>query len=100
MWPFFLKNGGSYFPEEHLKKAVNEVEEFCNILKHEGITVKRPDKVDWKKPYETPDFSLKGRVVINIFKMLIVLDINSNLMNEFLLRPLLAIIFCKPVYIS
>jgi len=58
--PFFKKNGGSYFPKQHLKKAIDEVEEFCNILKQEGIIVKRPDKVDWKIPYKTPDFSNKA----------------------------------------
>ncbi|KAM7327441.1 hypothetical protein ACRRTK_013808 [Alexandromys fortis] len=46
-WPFYQKNGGLYFPKEHLKKAVAEVEEMCNILKLEGVTVRRPDPIDW-----------------------------------------------------
>ncbi|XP_039260255.2 glycine amidinotransferase, mitochondrial-like [Styela clava] len=59
-WNFYEKHGGQLFPEKHLELAVKEVEEFCNILRHEGVTVRRPDIVDWAKEYETPDFKAKG----------------------------------------
>ncbi|RXM92978.1 Glycine amidinotransferase, mitochondrial [Acipenser ruthenus] len=36
-WPFYQKYGGQLFPEEHLKKAVREIEEMCNILRLEGV---------------------------------------------------------------
>ena len=45
-WEFFQQNNGKAFPEEHIKKAMSEVEEFCRILEHEGITVRRPDFID------------------------------------------------------
>ena len=40
-WPFFRRFGGRSFPEEHLRKAHSEVEEFCKILRHEGVVVRR-----------------------------------------------------------
>ena len=45
-WDFFYKNGGSFFPENYLKKAVEEIEEFCNILQQEGVIVRRPEVID------------------------------------------------------
>ena len=45
-WDFYSKNGGSFFPENHLKKAVEEIEEFCNILQQEGVIVRRPEVID------------------------------------------------------
>ena len=55
-WPFFEQYGGSWFPTEHLEKAKKEVEEFCNILTGEGVTVRRPDIMDYSEEYKTPDF--------------------------------------------
>ena len=48
-WPFFEKYGGKSFPEEHLKKVQVEIEEFCNILRHEGVTVRRPEAIDFSE---------------------------------------------------
>ena len=48
-WPFFNQFGGKSFPSEHLKKALAEVEEFCNILKHEGVIVRRPDALNFSE---------------------------------------------------
>ncbi|KAJ1078568.1 hypothetical protein K5549_000750 [Capra hircus] len=59
-WPFYQKYGGNYFPKDHLKKAVAEIEEMCNILKMEGVTVRRPDPIDWSLKYKTPDFESTG----------------------------------------
>ncbi|XP_067941347.1 glycine amidinotransferase, mitochondrial-like isoform X2 [Watersipora subatra] len=59
-WDFYKSHGGSGFPQEHLNKAHEEIEEFCRILKHEGVMVRRPDQMDWSKGYETPDFSSQG----------------------------------------
>ena len=60
-WPFFKKFGGKAFPSDHVRKAVAEVEEFCNVLRQEGVTVRRPDIIDWKKPFETPYFNSRGK---------------------------------------
>ena len=48
-WPFFAQFGGQSFPKEHLKIAHAEVEEFCNILRHEGVVVRRPEAMDYSK---------------------------------------------------
>lgn len=59
-WDFYNKNGGFSFPDQHLQKAIPEIEEFCNILEHEGVTVRRPDPVDHSLVYKTPDFESPG----------------------------------------
>ena len=60
-WEFFRKYGGKPFPAvEHMKIAAKEIEEMCNILRHEGVTVRRPELVDFSKVYTTPDFKCSG----------------------------------------
>uniref|UniRef100_A0AAQ4R1T2 Glycine amidinotransferase n=1 Tax=Gasterosteus aculeatus aculeatus TaxID=481459 RepID=A0AAQ4R1T2_GASAC len=59
-WPFYQQYGGQQFPADHLKKAVAEIEEMCNILQHEGVTVRRPEPMSWSEEYKTPDFSSSG----------------------------------------
>lgn len=44
-----------------MKKAIAEIEEMCNILKNEGVIVKRPDPIDWSVKYKTPDFESTGK---------------------------------------
>lgn len=44
-----------------MKKAVAEIEEMCNILRMEGVTVQRPEPMDWSFEYNTPDFTSTGR---------------------------------------
>ena len=53
---FLYERGGSRFPLEHTEKAKAEVENFCSILKSEGVIVRRPDVVDFQEGYKTPDF--------------------------------------------
>ncbi|KXJ25574.1 Glycine amidinotransferase, mitochondrial [Exaiptasia diaphana] len=48
-WPFFEKMAGKPFPEEVTKKATVQIEELCNILRHEGVTVRRPEIIDFTK---------------------------------------------------
>jgi glycine amidinotransferase len=48
-WPFYQQYGGKPFPAEHIEKAVKQMDEFCNILKHEGVTVRRPKILDHSK---------------------------------------------------
>lgn len=59
-WPFYQKYGGHTFPEGHLQKAIAEIEEMCNILRHEGVVVRRPEPIDWSVEYKTPDFTSTG----------------------------------------
>ena len=44
--PFFEQNACRLFPPEHVAKAAEEIEEFCRVLEHEGVTVRRPRIVD------------------------------------------------------
>uniref|UniRef100_A0A6I8P7C5 Glycine amidinotransferase n=1 Tax=Ornithorhynchus anatinus TaxID=9258 RepID=A0A6I8P7C5_ORNAN len=59
-WSFYQQHGGRPFPPDHVRKAVAEIEEMCDILKMEGVTVRRPDPVDWSLTYKTPDFESSG----------------------------------------
>ncbi|XP_033097232.1 glycine amidinotransferase, mitochondrial-like, partial [Anneissia japonica] len=43
-----------------MRKASLEIAEFCRILEHEGVKVRRPDVLDHSKSYSTPDFSSTG----------------------------------------
>jgi glycine amidinotransferase len=52
-WPFYQQYGGKPFPTEHVEKAVKEMEEFCKILEHEGVTVRRPKILDHNKVMNT-----------------------------------------------
>ena len=55
-WPFFEKNGSRPFPIEHVKKAIEEIEELCRILEMEGVRVRRPEPINYLEDYKTPDF--------------------------------------------
>ena len=57
------EQAGKPYTEEIVKKAVVEMDEFCNILKQEGVTVRRPDPMDWSKEYTTPHFTSTGTYV-------------------------------------
>ena len=59
-WSLFKKHEGKPFPEEHIAKAKEEIEEFCRILEAEGVTVRRPEVNDFSRSYSTPDFSSPG----------------------------------------
>jgi len=59
MWDFYLKNHGKRFPEAHMAKAKQEIEEMCRILRAEGIKVVRPEPAGGEN-YTTPDFTSKG----------------------------------------
>ena len=59
-WSFLEEISGQPFPAEHLKKATEEIEEFCNILRHEGVIVRRPEILDHGKVFTTPDFTSSG----------------------------------------
>ena len=58
MWPFYKKFGGHSFPKEHVIKAAAELEELCRVLEGEGVTVRRPEVVDFSDWYKTPDFEV------------------------------------------
>lgn len=60
-WDYYEKNANKPFGGvEHIKKAVREMDEFCKILELEGVTVQRPEIIDWSKPIKTPHFEAQG----------------------------------------
>ena len=48
-WPFYQQHGGKPFKVDHVAKAVKQIDEFCKILEHEGVTVRRPKILDHGK---------------------------------------------------
>lgn len=44
--------------EESIDLGNQETENLCNVLESHGVTVRRPEIVDWSKPYATPDFEV------------------------------------------
>jgi glycine amidinotransferase len=59
-WNFFKQYGGQPFPEDLVETASKELNEFCKILEAEGVTVRRPDIIDFSNSYKTPDFEASG----------------------------------------
>ena len=59
-WNFFQQYGGQPFPKDLVETASKELNEFCKILEAEGVTVRRPDIIDFSNSYKTPDFEASG----------------------------------------
>lgn len=59
-WDFYQRNQRRPFPDLFVRKATEEMDEFCRILEHEGVTVRRPDKLDFGQVSSTPDFTSSG----------------------------------------
>jgi glycine amidinotransferase len=57
---FYRDNGGKPFPPEQVAAAERELDEFVHILRGEGVTVRRPDPIDFTRPYATPDWTSPG----------------------------------------
>lgn len=54
---FFRKNAGKPFPPERIAAAKAELDELCHILEAEGVKVRRPDLIDFSRPYSTPHWT-------------------------------------------
>ncbi|XP_057291565.1 glycine amidinotransferase, mitochondrial-like [Hydractinia symbiolongicarpus] len=59
-WDYLRKHGGQKYPQELINKMNAEVEILCDILRQEGVIVRRPDIVDHQKEFSTPDFTSIG----------------------------------------
>lgn len=57
-WDMYKTQAGQPFPEDLMKNAAIELDNFQKILEHEGVKVRRPEvfSEDYAQPYETPDF--------------------------------------------
>ncbi|HEY8022864.1 MAG TPA: amidinotransferase, partial [Thermoanaerobaculia bacterium] len=49
-WSFFRENGGKPFPPHLIDAARRELDGFVRLLEAEGVTVRRPEIVDWSRP--------------------------------------------------
>lgn len=57
---FFKTNSGKRFPVEQVEKARQEVNQLANILKEQGVIVRRPNEMPQHKPISTPFFTTGG----------------------------------------
>jgi glycine amidinotransferase len=53
---------GMSFPEELLAKGRAELDAFADTLEAEGVRVRRPDPIDFTRPFATPDWFSPGGV--------------------------------------
>lgn len=56
----FKQNASKNFPLELIQQASKELDHFAYILEQEGVTVKRPEKVQHTTPYASPDWGSSG----------------------------------------
>jgi glycine amidinotransferase len=57
---FFTNNAGGSFPAEHIEAASDELDTFAAVVGSFGVTVLRPDLVDYRRPFSTPNWSTQG----------------------------------------
>jgi len=55
-WDMFRTYGGQLFPRELIDAGERELGELVHILEAEGVTVRRPDAVNYTQGYATPDW--------------------------------------------
>lgn len=57
---FFQRHAGQSFPKERIDAARRDLDECVHILEQEGVKVRRPDAVDFRKPFSTPEWQSSG----------------------------------------
>ncbi|OJH38598.1 amidinotransferase [Cystobacter ferrugineus] len=60
MVEFFQHNAGRPFPPERIAAAKQDLDELVHILEAEGVTVRRPTAMNFRRPFVTPHFSSSG----------------------------------------
>ncbi|HSK80437.1 MAG TPA: amidinotransferase [Thermoanaerobaculia bacterium] len=55
-WPFLREHGGRPFPREWIDAGRRDLDGLVHLLEAEGVTVRRPDPVDFSRPYATPEW--------------------------------------------
>jgi glycine amidinotransferase len=63
-WPEYGYPKGVYgpFPEEMEEKAKEQMQNFVDLLRSEGVTVDRPEPMDFSQTVETPDWTQDSMV--------------------------------------
>lgn len=56
----FRRTAGGEFPAEHARLAGQELDDFASVLSEAGIRVVRPDPVDHRRPFATPNWRSPG----------------------------------------
>lgn len=59
-WSVIRQYGGMPFPREEVDAAKKNLDEFITVLGGEGVTVRRPDALNFTKKYSTLDWSSRG----------------------------------------
>jgi glycine amidinotransferase len=59
-WHLFQNHGGTPFPREQVLAADRQLDVFAETLEREGVTVVRPDPVDYEQSYATPSWESNG----------------------------------------
>ena len=59
-WGFFAEHGGRPFPQEMIDRANRDLDGFVRLLDAEGVTVRRPERIDHARPYSTPHWRSSG----------------------------------------
>lgn len=59
-WNLFATRGGRPFPPEAIDAANRDLDAFTRLLEAEGVTVRRPDRIDHSRPFATPDWASAG----------------------------------------
>jgi glycine amidinotransferase len=55
-WDFFKQHGGKPFPDEQVAAAERDLDELVHILEGEGVTVRRPERIDFGAAFSTPEW--------------------------------------------
>ena len=57
---FFKKHGGKRFPKKMIEKASQELDGLAKLFVELGITVRRPEQIDFSVEYKTPWWKSRG----------------------------------------
>lgn len=57
---FFREYGGKPFPDEMIEKATVELDGLVKVLTELGVTVRRPESMDFSKEFQTPWWKSRG----------------------------------------
>ena len=59
-WSLFHERGGLPFDQDEVLAAERELDGFVDALTAEGVTVVRPEPVDYQRPFATPEWRVSG----------------------------------------
>ena len=70
-WDWVMKHAGKPQDPELVKQASKQVNEFCRVLEMEGVTVRRPELINWTETgmMRTPDFEEGGRDRLSLLSL-------------------------------